>query len=259
MNDLERERAGANRLLAEVGPERFQCGWADDPAGEDGEVAGEERRRRRHREGDFEIAGDGNGGDVGVEDARVEHVFLVERVLRIELAQDVGLDRGCVNRRAIMKSHAGPEGERVREQILGRRPRFGQGAFDLDRAGLEAGESFGQVVVDGDDVAVAVRPGDGGIELDRRLGDRDHERLAAILERYRAGVLATGGEHRPRERRGDAESGRTRDKSATGEPGRLEVGDQAFRVGCGNWRKPRHIVTLQSGQGLPCPVSRTRS
>ena len=96
--------------------------------------------------------------------------------------------------------------------------------------GLEARQPLGDVVDQRQDVAVAVRAGDRGIELHRRLRNGDDERLAAILQRAIAGRGQTfsGGSRGQRrgKRHGQSQLRRARHESPTAQTRRVQILDK---------------------------------
>ena len=227
---IEFERPGADRRLPDIAAIRFQRGRADDPGGEDSEVARQQNRRPAHRDRQLHVAGRLYRLHVGEDDAGVDHALLVQRVVLIELAQEVRLDGGRIQRRPVMEGHAGTDREDVLQTVLRYLPGLRQGRLDLDGARLEARQPLGDVVDQRQDVAVAVRAGDRRVELHRRLRDGDDERLATILKGdLRRGQSLSGGGtgQRAGDRDRQAHLRRAADKRAATETRRVQILDKS--------------------------------
>lgn len=102
-------------------------------------------------------------------------------VFLVELPDKTCLDRLGVERRTVVEGDVRANMEDVGQAVGRDVPTLGERGLDLDRAGLETGQALGQVIRDRNRIAVAIGTRDGGIELNRRLGDGDDERLPIVL------------------------------------------------------------------------------
>ena len=126
----ERERAGADQVLAEVGAPFLDAGRRHGPEAGRAQVVEEEGERLLEPDADLVVAQD-VGPIVRTQEPDQERLEL-----GIDHPVERGLDRGPVERRPVVELHLLAQRERVAGRVQRHLPRRGQSRKELARLGL---------------------------------------------------------------------------------------------------------------------------